>query len=273
MMLTKEELLIQKEALDYIQKNKSELINHFILNNEILQLDLVTIFMAGSPGAGKTEFSKNYLPSITKKFFEPKLIKKLNLLNIDIENMNDFLVRIDVDEIREFLPQYCKTENVANQKGNAEVVHKAATKGLDIIRDYCLRNEISFLHDGTFSNYNTMKKIIKKSLQLERKVMIFFLYMNPLKAWEFTKAREYIEGRNIIKENFIKQFFSSRENVDRVKQDFGNRVEIHGVLKDNENKVELIKFNIESVNSFLESQYRQGRQTEYSEEDLLNLLN
>jgi hypothetical protein len=54
-------IVMEKEALQYITANKDKLIKEFILDERPLPFNLLTFFMAGSPGAGKTEFSQRYL--------------------------------------------------------------------------------------------------------------------------------------------------------------------------------------------------------------------
>jgi len=230
------------EACKYIKSKKTELVDMFVTKKNPLKLGFITIFMAGSPGSGKTEFSQRYLPLIFDKKNE-KLIKFYSEKSIDISSVDTLLIRVDVDEIRGFLPQYTKTCTESGIKGNAHVIQRAANKGLDILRDYCFDNGISFIHDGTFGNYSTMKEIIKKSIHVGREVQIYYLYLDPLIAWEFTKAREYMEGRNIVKEKFVEQYFNSRENVDKIKQEFGDKVKIHCILKNSKNEVEEIMLN------------------------------
>lgn len=263
MELTKEERQIQDEACAFMDANKEALIKQFILQKNPLRLGVITIFMAGSPGAGKTEFSQRYIPLSTTS-----LLQK----GIDIESVDTFLIRIDVDEIREFLPQYRKTDRTAGTKGNAHVIQKAANKGLGILRDYCLSHEISFLHDGTFANYETMKDLVKKSLQQGRSVQIYYLYLDPVVAWEFTKAREYLEGRNIVKDKFIEQYFKSRRNVDTIKQEFGGDIQLNCVLKNDKNEVLKIEFDIENVDKFINLQYHEGVLKHYSLKHLHDTL-
>jgi predicted ABC-type ATPase len=271
MELNDSEKILCNEACQFINSKKEELIDKFIIKKNPLKLGFITIFMAGSPGAGKTEFSKRYMPLVIDKKDE-KLVKFLTQKGVNIASVETLFVRIDVDEIREFLPQYQKT-NIENlTKGNAHVVQKAANKGLDVLRDYCLSNEISFLHDGTFCNHSTMKEIIKKSISAGREVQIYYIYLDPLVAWEFTKAREYFEGRNIIKEKFIEQYFHSRENVDKIKQEFGDKVKIHCILKNKENKVEEIVLNQPSIDLYLQSKYNSNVIRRYSPEELSDLL-
>lgn len=60
-MLSSEDIKIQKEAIKYVESHKDELIYEFIESKKPIKLDLLTFFMAGSPGAGKTEFSNRYM--------------------------------------------------------------------------------------------------------------------------------------------------------------------------------------------------------------------
>lgn len=276
MQLTKEEEFIQKDAIVYIKKNKNQLIEKFVIQKKPLPLNLLTFFMAGSPGAGKTEFSKRYMQEWTDSFFKKmKQDKKLAKIALDasvrIEEYETLFIRIDVDEIREFLPQYQKTDVKKGIKGNAHVIQKAANKGLDFLRKYCLDNSVSFLHDGTFGNYKTLRDLIKKSLRRDRNVEIFYIYLDPVAAWEFTQERERIEGRNIVKEKFIEQFFNSQKNVDRVKKEFKKEIKVNCVLKNENNEVVKIKFNIEGIEIFLNSEYNKGVLRRFSSEDLLKL--
>jgi hypothetical protein len=239
---------LEQEALDFVLDNKDSLINHFVKRYNPLAIGGgISLFMAGSPGAGKTEFVRRYIPAI----FEGRLNIDSNLDSFDPSLQMPF-IHIDVDEIRTFIPQYQVTDLDKNIKGNAEVVQKAANKGLDIIREYCFKNDISFLHDGTFSNYSTMKKLIAKSLKQDRIIHIYYVYLDPIVAWRFTVAREYTEGRNILKDKFIDQFFQSQQNIIRAQKDFKDRVNIHVALKNNENKIYKYGYNIQNVKSYLD---------------------
>ena len=57
MEFTEEEKKLQEETCIYIQERKDELIDQFVIRKNPLKLGFITIFMAGLPGAGKTEFS------------------------------------------------------------------------------------------------------------------------------------------------------------------------------------------------------------------------
>lgn len=268
MNLSEKQKTIQKEAIEFIQKNKNDLIQRFVLKHKPLKLDLLTIFMAGSPGAGKTEFSKRYLHNILNQAIKKELAQR----KIDLNEAESIIVRLDVDEIRDYLPQFKKTDVKASIKGNSHVIQKAASKGLDILRSFCLKNGVSFIHDGTFGNLSTMRKLVKKSLKLGRLLQIYYIYIDPLAAWEFTKAREVLEGRNIVKKKFIEQFFYSRKNVQIIKDEFGNNVSLNCVLKSSENKVIDVKFNQPNLDEYLASQRNSFTVKDYTESDLLDLL-
>lgn len=271
MELSDQEKVIQEDAIREIKARKKELIEKIIISKRPLHLGVISYFMAGSPGAGKTEFSRRYMPNGIERIGK-KTLKILKESGIDIDSVESLFVRIDVDEIREFLSQYRKADIEKGVKGNSHVVQKAANKRLDIVREYCFKNDISFLHDGTFGNYETMRKLVKKSIDTHRDVQIFYIYLDPLEAWKTTKAREFLEGRNIVKEKFIDQFFDSRKNVDKIKQEFGNKVRLHCVLKNKDNEIADIIFDQESVDSYLKKQYNKGSLRDYSNSDLQSLI-
>ncbi len=266
MDLNDEELKIQKEAIKYIEDNKDKLLEDFILSKKVIPTSSVAIFMAGSPGAGKTEFSKSYEKQ-SRVYFEKskdnsKVKKILHKHNVDITKYKNFFVRIDVDEIREFIPQYIKTDKQKGTKGNAHVINRAATGGLDILRSYCIDNDLSFLLDGTFgSQFSTFSKMIKKLFKQERKIIIFFIYSDPLVAWDFTQKRECVEGRNVTKEIFISQYLKAIDNVHRIKEKFGDKIDLNCVLKNNRNEVEKIFYNEPTIDKILKLVYNDNEIT------------
>ncbi len=271
MEFTEEEKIIQELAKRYVEDHKDELIDRFILSKRPIRISALTFFMAGSPGAGKTEFV-NYYFKIKLDKSDIELQGILKERNMDINEFDCFFVKIDVDEIRDFIPYYKKTNAETGQKGNANVIQSAANKGLDILRDFCFENDISFIHDGTFGNYDTMKKLIKKSISKNRLINIYYLYLDPLIAWEFTKAREFSEGRNIEKDKFISQFFDSQQNINKIKAMFGDKIKVHCILKDNDNKVVDIVLNQPNIANFMEIKYNNGLIKKYTKEDLSDLL-
>lgn len=217
---------IAAEAKTFIKKEKTLLIKTFAdLEKFPPNEKPFSFFMAGSPGAGKTEFSK-------------RLIEIMAPIPI---------VRIDADEIREFIPWY-------NGK-NSDIVQGAAAIAVDKLNYYTLKNKQNSIMDGTFANYEIAHRNIINSLNKNRRIGVFYIYQDPLKAWDFTRKREKLEGRYVPKEAFIDAFFKAKENVQLIKKEFGNKIELNLVIKNNNNEDEDIKSDIENIDSLIETLY------------------
>jgi signal recognition particle GTPase len=110
MELTDKEKDIKNKALQYIKDNETELIEKFAdKDDHSPKEDPVSFFMAGSFGAGKTEFSRR----LEKQFPD--------------------VVLIDADEIRKLCPNY------SGEK--AYLFNAAAFVGQDILHNYVLDND------------------------------------------------------------------------------------------------------------------------------------
>lgn len=155
-------------------------------------------FLAGTPGAGKTEFSKN----IMSQFVIPP-------------------VRIDLDELREKIPGYDGT--------NANIYQDAATILLQKTYDYVTHHKIPFILDGTFAYKNThmnIKRVDRKGYSIQ----IYYIYQDPGLAWGFTQVRREREGRIVPLDIFIDSYFESIKNVKAVLDDYPG-VELAIIIK------------------------------------------
>jgi hypothetical protein len=93
-------------------------------------------------------------------------------------------------------------------------------------------------------------------LNKNRKIGVFYIYQDPLRAWDFTKKREKLEGRHVPKQTFIEAFFKARENIKLIKEEFGDKIELNLVIKNSRNEDEKIKSNIDStIDNFLKIQH------------------
>lgn len=174
----------------------------------------VSVFMAGSPGAGKTEFSKR-------------------LLELIVRDTNDRPLRIDGDEIRKEIPGYTGS--------NSSEVQGAVSILVREIYERTLKNKQSVIFDGTFSKYEKALENVTRSLKRNRLVVIFYVYQDPLVAWQFTVAREKVEGRNIPRTAFIEHFIGAKETVGRIRDEFDDSVQIYLVRKNHQtNQVESV---------------------------------
>lgn len=221
---------ISNQACIYVKRNHKGLCERFANVKLFPSVEKPSsYFMAGSPGAGKTEYSKGFIKILQEK--EPARR----------------IVRIDADEIRDILPGY-------NRK-NASIIQFAASLGVEKILDHVFHNNQDFLLDGTFSKYSIAKRNIDRCIKHNRKIGLLYLYQDPLIAWKFTKIREAGEGRNIPKEALIEQFFSAKDCVNRIKQEFGKQVELSLIKKNFEQGIEKTEFNIDNVDSYLKIEY------------------
>lgn len=193
--MNSEDQRISDEAIVWVKSHQKDIVQKFAGACPPASDIPVSIFMAGSPGAGKTEFSKNLLALLWES-----------------------IVRIDPDEVRNYLPQYTP--------GKAHLFQGAVSIAVEKVHDHVLQKKKDFLLDGTFSNLGIARSNIARSLDKHRIVLVQYVYQDPLVAWDFTKKREAIEGRNIPKESFIEQLFAARDNIDFLKAEFGDRVKI-----------------------------------------------
>lgn len=235
-----EEIAIKDKALEDIKRQRKDIISRFAGDSYPKVDKPVSIFMAGSPGAGKTEFSKRFLEA-----FQDGTIAKVLPGDIDLEFTK--VVRIDPDEIREMIPDYNGT--------NAYLFQGAASKGVAILIDYCHDKKKSYVLDGTLSKYEIALSNINRVLNRNRTAIIFYVYQDPFRAWEFTRQRERLEGRRIEKEIFINEFFDAKETVKKIKKQFGNRVQIWVIKRDYSNNMYEITVNVSNIDAEVETIY------------------
>lgn len=187
-----------------------------------------SVYMAGSPGAGKTEFSKQLISSLESKF-------------------STKIVRIDADEIRMLLPQYAGD--------NSWQVQGAAAIGVEKVYDFVLQNNQHVVLDGTLANFEKARDNIQRSIEKGRTQALFYLYQDPEIAWNFTKKRERVEGRNIPRDAFINSFLRSRENVERIKSEFGHAIQLNVVIQNYENDTSTVYTDIDSIDPYITKWY------------------
>lgn len=221
-----------EKAKKWIKENKQLLFDKFA-DKGIHEPDNVpmTFFMAGSPGAGKTEFSRG-------------------LINMWEKNSDEKFVKIDADAIRWLIPGY--------NGSNTDIFKGASTKGVDILYNYVLKNRLNAVMDSTFAFYNTARTNVERALKKERFIDIFYVFQDPLIAWQFTKKREIEEGRSIPIDFFINSFFQAKENVNKIKSIFKKDANLHLVVKDYSNNITKIETYIENVDNYLKIKYTQN---------------
>ncbi|MGX1173289.1 zeta toxin family protein [Pseudomonas sp. R151218B TE3479] len=177
----------------------------------------VSVFMAGSPGAGKTEAS-------------------IALVNLFADAA---ILRIDPDELRNEFPAYTGANSWLFQGGVSILVEK--------ILDFALDQRQSFILDGTFSNIDVARRNVDRSLKKGRFVQILYVYQSPVLAWGFVNAREAAEGRRIRKEHFIEHYFAARDVVNALKLEYQGDVHVDLLLKHIDNSGRLYKAGVDKI--------------------------
>jgi UDP-N-acetylglucosamine kinase len=165
----------------------------------------VIAFMAGSPGAGKSEFVKDFKKSLEEVVGSPPVI-------------------IDPDAIREMLPGYTGA--------NSYVFQRPISIAVDDLFHSVLKNRQVAIVDSTLSDFTRAKQNIDRVLAQYSGVFISYIFQHPVIAWHFTQLREVIEGRNIRKADFIDRFLGAKLTVDEIKQEFVDKVQLSLILKD-----------------------------------------
>ncbi|KFX67427.1 Zeta toxin [Pseudomonas taeanensis MS-3] len=239
MSMTDQEKQLEAEALAFAKANKKAIAKRLTDPTIFLpEDDPVSVFMAGSPGAGKTETS-------------------IELLELYQQNGNRVL-RIDPDELRNELPGYTGDNSWLFQRAISILVEK--------IHDLALKQKQSFLLDGTLSNYEVAEKNLQRSLDKLRFVQILYVYQEPQFAWDFVRAREAAEGRRIRPEHFIQQYFAARDVVNRLKRQFGKAIRVDLLQKDNDGSHRSYHANIDQIDNYVAEKYDRA-----SLERMLNL--
>ncbi len=167
------------------------------------------VFMAGSPGAGKTEIAKELMQG-----FNPKP------------------VRIDADDLRNYFLGYNGKNAHLFQQAATTMVQKLLDRIFDINRN---KLNLSFILDGTFS-YAKTRDNVKRALKHGYSVDVYYVYQKPELAWQFTKAREQKEGRKVPLDVFAHAFVQARNNVIEAKNTYGDAISVSIIIKDNDAK-------------------------------------
>jgi predicted ABC-type ATPase len=220
-MATDEE--IRERAIAYIKANKKLIKKAFADPYLYPKSDHpVAVFMSGSPGAGKTEVSKQ----LVKVFEKPT-------------------VRIDADEIRNLIPGYTGS--------NASLFQGGAALGVEKVLDFCIEKSRSFILDGLLADSAKAQQNIRRCLDHRFEVIVLYVYQKPALAWNFTLIREKVEGRNISREVFIHGLIESRSVAQQVKDEFGSQVRLLVLEKDYQNGVQKVWEDVKKISDLIEA--------------------
>ena len=223
---------LKENAIKYARKNKKRIVREVVDRDIYTEEDNpVSVFMAGSPGAGKTEASRNLIED--EKFRKEQYS----------------VLRIDPDELRDYFS--C----VGYTGSNSHVFQPAVSIIVDAIHDRVLKEKKSFILDGTLSHLEKAEKNIKRSLNKGRFVQIYYVYQDPLQAWKFVLEREKKEGRRIQKDDFIDEYFGARDTVNALKKTFGKRINMDLLVKNIDGTDRYYRKNIDTVDNYIPEIY------------------
>lgn len=224
--MTEEEKAIEAAAIEFARRNKkaiaARLTDPATYKPEAFP---VSVFMAGSPGAGKTETSIALIDQID----------------------GGPVLRIDPDDLR--------IEFAAYDGKNASLFQRGVAVIVDKIHDLALSQKQSFLLDGTFANFEKSKLNVERSIKKGRKVQVLYVYQEPLQAWTFVKAREELEGRRIPEDDFVNQYFGARDVVNKIKANFGKDVSVDLLLKNIDNTNKFYRAGVDSIDHYIPEKY------------------
>jgi UDP-N-acetylglucosamine kinase len=226
--LTDDERQLEETAIAFAKANRTAIARR-LADSKLFpgEEDPVSVFMAGSPGAGKTEAS----------------IELLEALADDGARV----LRIDPDELRAELPGY--------DGGNSWLFQRAVVPIVERIHDLALKQKQSFLLDGTLSNYSVAERNILRSLDRKRLVQILYVYQEPASAWKFVQARERLDGRQIRPDTFVEQYFAARDVVEALKVKFAQAIKVDLLLKNLDGTNRTYHANVEQIASYLQQKY------------------
>ena len=208
-------------SVSYAKSHKKEFIAK-VVDGQVPAAKKTAIFMAGSPGAGKTEVATA------------------------LEEMLSNICMIDADVFRSQFPEYNGSNSREFQGGASLLVEYSL--------DYVLKKGYSFILDGTFAIGKSIENI-ERALKRDYLTTIYYVFQDPVIAWNFTKRREISEGRHVPKERFINAFINSRENISKVTEKFGDLVEVIIVIKDYRNEISEIASGIDNLELILPRTY------------------
>lgn len=164
--------MTEEEAKKWVKNNvNQDIVVKKFFKDYPPQKNKLALFMAGIPGAGKTEFAENTINQL-----KPKLIP------------------IEHDKLVEYIKGY-KPENYYNFRTAGSVL-------VTRILDECLRNGYSFIFDGTLSHERGYKNI-QKTLKSGYFVQVVYIVQTAKSAWSLTQDREIVKKRSIEKPGFI----------------------------------------------------------------------
>lgn len=222
--------------MDWTKAHQKEIVDKIISDANLLpQNNPMAIFMAGLPGAGKTELSNGF-----------------------IKEMRIRPIRIDMDELATVIEGY-KPEN-------ADLFRAGATRLLNNLFDKTIKKHLDFIMDGTFGSPKALLNV-ERVLKRGYTVQLAYAFQDPKLAWQFTKAREKVEHRAIKEEGFIEAYYKTINNLHELAKLNHEKVTIDIFVKNADNTVgrRIRKITENQIDEILKVMYNKDKLKEYIE--------
>ena len=199
-----EENKITQKAYQWAKANKKSFAEKYIKESGAVpdKEEPACIFMAGLPGAGKTEYVRTIIRESGVK-----------------------AVCIDMDDIASRIEGYKPQE--------ADLFRLSATILQNEIFDRTKAKYYPFIMDGTLASDITIN-CIRKAINKGYRVKIVYIKQDPAVAWRNTKEREKIERRSINLDGFIDSYENTINNLEKVVSSLDVMIDI--IIKDKHNK-------------------------------------
>lgn len=169
------------------------------------------IFMAGSPGAGKTEAAESLI----------QIYKKENIMILD------------PDKFREFFDGYDGSNSDEFQQASTLLFQKVFDR---LMKDFNLGIRRNFIVDTTFA-YSNARLNVDRCIRKNITVLIFFIDQDPKIAWQFVQERYKKQGRMVPLSAFEKSSHNSIKNIIEAKKEFDKQVTISVLEKNKDNVI------------------------------------
>lgn len=235
--MTADERAIEEAAIKFAKANRARLARTIADTNEFpSESSPLTVFMAGSPGAGKTEISKAMVDVLEQ-----------GTANVEAKK----ILRLDPDDFRCLIPGYSGK--------NSYLYQRAVTNILERVLDRVFEKRISFLLDGTLANIEVAKRNISRVLANQRIAQVIYVYQQPQLAWQFVQAREITEGRNIPLDVFVVQFLAARRNVVELRKLYGEQFFVDLIIKNTDGTASFFEggVSVEQIDALIPDTYDQ----------------
>lgn len=208
----------------YVRKNKQRFIDCAFTGKNAIDPKMA-IFMAGSPGSGKSESAKA------------------------LAELTSDLVIIDADIYREMMPGY--------NPGKASDFQSAANLAVDIVFDAAVKGEYSFILDATFASSKSIENVRRAMKHKYSAILLVYVYQDPAVAWNFTKIREMYHDRNVPQKAFVNSCIESKKNYLQVLNDIeiNQNVQFMLIKKDYNNNIDKVIVDRETIDRYINKMY------------------